>query len=288
VAPAITTLDVAPPLRLAAAVDQGSPAHRTLLNLAQTWQSRATRDAEQDLAIVEDHVNPATTVIAARPLPGPEVELEDLEESVRRAGWLEVLGRDDYLAAVCARQQMMWDGGSSFPSSNPERIDSSNVYAQEWARRLVPAPRTAAVEVLDPAQSATHVLLDPETDAAAIRDEDGNLDAAVPQRLPATSPLGEVILDDPIWVRTQDGTLYLAPKHHYYGLSWGYSGSGPGALAVLCTRLLSDINAPAADDINGAPPGLQTLLEHKWPKGTVLTRALLEAARDGRPYSQPG
>jgi hypothetical protein len=33
----------------------------------------------------------------------------------------------------------------------------------------------------------------------------------------------------------------------------------------------------------GAPRGLDALTELKWPKGTVLNRALLEAARDGAP-----
>jgi len=43
--------------------------------------------------------------------------------------------------------------------------------------------------------------------------------AAIPRRLYTESPLAEVILDDPIWVRTQDGKLYPAPKHSYYGIS---------------------------------------------------------------------
>lgn len=43
-----------------------------------------------------------------------------------------------------------------------------------------------------------------------IRDGHGDLLAAIPQRLPATSPLAELILDHPIWVRTEDSTLYPA------------------------------------------------------------------------------
>jgi hypothetical protein len=49
---------------------------------------------------------------------------------------------------------------------------------------------------------------------------------------------------------------------------------------VLAHRLLSDINA---DTANGAPAGLERLMKRVWPKGTILTRAQLEAARDERP-----
>jgi hypothetical protein len=88
-------------------------------------------------------------------------------------------------------------------------------------------------------------------------------------------------------VRTEDGTLYPAPKDKYYGLSWGsYAGSGQGSLALLISRLLEDINARGADSLAGAPDGLEKLTQMDWPPGTVLTRAQLEAARDGRPYAE--
>ena len=253
------------------------------MNFAQTLQSRATDDAELDLKIFHETIKPGTAVVAATPLKVPEVSPDDLDESVRRAGWLDILARRDDLATLCARELIMWDGGSDFPASNPESVASDSAYGHEWAQRLIPAPRTAAIELLDPHQSAAEVLVDPETDAPAIRKHDGSLHAAIPQRLPAVSPLAELILDDPVWVRTEDGTLYPAPKDHYFGLSWGYSGSGPGALAVLADRLLDDINAVAADTVNGAPPGLERLMEHDWPRGTVLTRAQLEEARRDNP-----
>lgn len=276
-------LDVGPLLRLAAIVEQGSPAQRVLVNFAQTLQSRASADALQDLKIMYGNTEPRTAVVAATPLEVPEVSADDLDESVRRAGWLDILARRDDLAALCARELIMWDGGSDFPASNPESVASDSAYGHEWAQRLVPALRTAAIELLDPDQSAAEVLVDPETDAPVIREHDGSLHAAIPQRLPAVSPLAELILDNPVWVRTEDGTLYPAPKDHYFGLNWGYPGSGPGALAVLADRLLDDINAVAADTITGAPPGLERLMEHDWPRGTVLTRAQLEKAQRDNP-----
>ncbi len=279
VAAARPVLDICPMLRLASVMEEGSPAQRTLVNFAQTVQSRATGDATSDLEMLQGIIRPGTTVIAATPLEAQDVSPEDLDESVRRAGWLEILARRDNLAALCARQLIMWDGGSDFPSSNPESVASGSRHGQEWARRLIPAPRTAAVEQLDPDRSATEILVDPETDAPVIRDHDGSLHTAIPQRLPAVSRLAELILDQPIWVRTEDGTLYPAPQDHYYGLNWGYSGTGPGVLAALTAKLLDDVNTMAADGIAEAPPGLERLMEQAWPPGTILTRAQLEAAR---------
>jgi hypothetical protein len=57
-------------------------------------------------------------------------------------------------------------------------------------------------------------------------------------------------------------------------------------LALLIYRLLDDINARGADNATGAPAGLEELTQIKWPRGTVFTRAQLEAARDGRPSAE--
>ena len=127
-------------------------------------------------------------------------------------------------------------------------------------------------------------LIDPETDALVVRKPDGGLLATIPQSVPNFAPLAEVVFDQPIWVRTADGTLYPAPKDSYWGLNYGYSGSGSGSLALLIYRLLDGINAPGADNATGAPAGLEELTQTDWPRATVFTRAQLEAARDGRPY----
>lgn len=88
-------------------------------------------------------------------------------------------------------------------------------------------------------------------------------------------------MDDPIWIRTADGTIYPAPQSAGFGPSWGYTGSGPGTLALLIDTLLTDITAPAPDDINGAPESLELLTQRRLPRSTVLTREQLEAARRG-------
>ncbi|MGH3945416.1 MAG: hypothetical protein ACRDSI_10280 [Pseudonocardiaceae bacterium] len=118
------------------------------------------------------------------------------------------------------------------------------------------------------------------------REPNGLLLATIPQQLPTFGPMAEITFDRPIWVRTEDGRLYPAPKDSYWGLNWGYPGSGPGSLALLIYRLLDDINARGADHATGASAGLEELTQIDWPPGTVFTRAQLEAARDGRPYAE--
>lgn len=176
------------------------------------------------------------------------------------------------------------NGGADFPSSNPQQVNPKrSVWAREWADRLQPSAHTAAHVRLDD-DGGGEALTDPETDVPAVRATDGTLSAATPQRLPARTPLAELILDYDamIWVRTADGVLYPAPRDSYYGLNWGYDGSGPGTLALLIEALLDDITAKAPADINGAADGLQRLTRTKLPRGTVLSRRDLEAARAGR------
>lgn len=282
-AAATPVLDPSAPLQLAALLDQDGAAHKTLVNLVRTWQTKAAEDARMDIRAVQERsgARPGTLTLAAVPLEYPAVSAAHLEETVRRAGWLEILDRADYLAALCVRLKIAWDGGADLPHGQAKQVSAESVPGREWSGRLVPAARTARAELLDTGRTAAEVLVDPETDAPVIRRRDGSMLAATPGRLPTASPLAEIVLEGPVWVRTEDGTLWLAPHHHYYGLSWGYSGSGPGSLALLIHRLLDDISAPPADAAVGAEDGLEELTQMKWPEGTVLTRAQLEAARRG-------
>ena len=219
-AAAIPDLDTTPLLRLAACLQDDSPAQRVLIHLARIAQYRSTSDTEHDIKMLTDileapyNTTQHTTVVAATPMPVPAADRDDLDESLRRAGWLDILARTDHLAVQCVEEALKWDGGNPFPYSQSEAINAGDSQqAAEWAQRLIPSPRIAAFRILDPDFSAVETLADPATDAPVVRREGGGLSAAVPQRLPATSPLTEVILDDPIWVRVADGTLYLAPKH---------------------------------------------------------------------------
>jgi hypothetical protein len=284
-APAVPDLNSTPLLRLAAILSEGSLGQRVLLNLAATVQWRATSGVRHQIAMLLDDVRCDTAIIAATPMDTPEADTDDLDEPTRRAGWLEILGRHDTLAVAAVQEYKKWDGGSSLPFSKVEEIDTSTQWGTEWAQRLVPLEhRTAAFEVVDYNGSGGELHSDPETDAPVIRTRSGELYAAIPQALPAGSPLSEVVLDGPIWVRVQDGTLYMAPRHSYFGMAWGYGGSGPGTLALMLHRLLADINARAADSINGAPDTLERFTQVEHPHGSVFTREQLEAVRDGLPY----
>lgn len=291
-APAQPDIDTATLLRRAATFDSEHPAHRTLLNLARVAQHRVTAAALQDLHILHESIThdsdlDVPTAIAATPLPVPEAAREDLDPTTRRAGWLDILARADTLSVQCVREVYAWDGGQDLPFSNPEEIDPTTPPGSEWAQRLHPIPRTAAFELID-YHGGGDTLTDPATDAPAVRRKDGQLIAAIPQRLPATHPLAALILaKDHIWIRTQDGTLYPAPKHPNHGLSWGYSGGGPAALAALINHLLNDINTPAPATARDTPQGLHTLTQTPWPTGTTLTRDQLETAQQGHPPQPP-
>jgi hypothetical protein len=106
--------------------------------------------------------------------------------------------------------------------------------------------------------------------------------AACVQRLPTVSPLAEVILSHgAVWIRTEDGGLYLAPNVSGVGLSWGYGGGGPAALANLLDKLLDDITAPAVRDYGKPPAGLRRLIQSTLQDDDPIryTRNQLLAAR---------
>ncbi|MEU1813404.1 hypothetical protein [Micromonospora aurantiaca (nom. illeg.)] len=280
---AVPALDTGALLTMASTYPEAHPAARVLVNLARLAHAQAVASAEQDVKLVGKANLPGGVLhIAARPLPVPGAD--DIEATQRRAGWLDLLARTDDLARRCVREVTDWDAGADLPYSNPQHIEETeSTWAFKWTQRLIPTQRTAAFELLAPAGKPGDALVDPDTDAPVWRSGGGEYTAAMPQRLPATAPLAELILDGPVWIRTADGKVYPAPRDSYFGLGWGYGGSGPGALALLVDALLDDINAQAPADIDGAPEGLEALLSRKLPDRTVLTRAQLEAARRGEP-----
>ncbi|WP_248965958.1 hypothetical protein [Sphaerisporangium perillae] len=145
---------------------------------------------------------------------------------------------------------LQWDGGRYFPFGSPNHLDpEQSDEAAEFIARLEPAEPTAAARAFD-TWTIGEYWTDPATDLPAITTPEGTAWAAVPQRLPALTPLSQVILRDrQVWIRTSDGTLYLAPEDGS-GLTWGYRGTGPTRLAILLGRLLDDINAPAVRSLD--------------------------------------
>ncbi|MFC0105516.1 hypothetical protein [Kibdelosporangium aridum] len=235
---------------------------------------RRQREAAEPVAVVQHWQTSSGTVVLAWPVgdwpvTGPEL-----------AGWAP--DAEAYLAVGTG-----WDvfgpcAAGWWPFTGTVTIPRHTTAGAEFLARLTPAPERTAVYVAIDREREARPMVDPETDMPVAVPDDNGLDiqALTPQRLPATSPLAELILEPPIWVRTHDGTLYPAPSGSGSGLSWGYSGTGPATLAELVDALLEDINAQHTTSSGPAPRGLLELFQQDLPTGTILTRAQLAAARD--------
>ncbi|SNT61928.1 hypothetical protein SAMN05216276_108621 [Streptosporangium subroseum] len=276
--------DVMPLLALAHDEPADSSIALAMHHMVGRIQAQADESARSALTMLEEHTWPehrAAITLAAKPQI-PTHPDHDVPETILRDGWNRILARTDTLAEDGVRIADEWDGGEYFPfSAFTEVTPRAGTAAGEWAATLTPSSRTAAHAAVG-RSSIQHTHQDPATGLPAITDEKGVLYAAVPQRLPATAPLAQVILQDAtVWIRTADGRLYLAPRYPGNGINWGYRGSGPHALAGLLNLLLDDINAAAPSTLDThILPGLLGLAMTKWPSGTVLSRDDLIAARD--------
>ncbi|MBF6333483.1 hypothetical protein [Nocardia transvalensis] len=275
-------------LRLAAMLPPDSAAARVLYNIVRQGEYAAAAGALREVKnIVEDGLQDRVT-FAAVPMPVPEPAA--LDEQTRRAGLLEILDREDSLAWEVICQIRAWDGAIDLPASVFVTVDPATSCGAEWRERLRPATRLSATYALATSDLGTVVeyLVDPLTDAPVVQLADGNLRAMVAQRIPASSALSEVILEEPIWVRLDNGALYLAPRGAHLGLSWGYNGSGPYALAQLVNLLLDDIASPGVKAFGEVPAGLLEAMRRDWPAGTRFSRSDLEAAADAPPSAADG
>ncbi|WP_100443962.1 hypothetical protein [Glycomyces xiaoerkulensis] len=285
--PPVTALardvDIASILVAAATCEPGTAAHRALTNFAAEALWDDYRITKNDIATFTDACEQLTLPWGARPLPVPEPG--DLDETTIRAGWLDILDRRDDAAGAALRTMRSWTSGDrTLPFAAFTQIDpSADQWAAEWTSRLEPSPWRAA-HVLFEERRPVRYLTDPATGAACAEDPDGIIHTLVPAAIPTAAALHSVILSGghtTVWIRDTDGRLWLAPQLAADGIAWGYSGGGPWTLAGLLGRLLDDLAARAT--VGGKPrPGLLALCQHPWPDGTVLTRADLEAARDGR------
>jgi hypothetical protein len=283
-------LDVQPLMRMALLYPVDHVAHRALVNTAQVIVNREGAYRDTDLKILAKYraerpfhqVGEDQLEVAAIPADVDAGALpSETDPAIARVGWREIAHRTDRLAEQCMDVLARWDGGKNLPWAYTITIPHTPS-GREFLNRLEPAQeRTAIYAILDPDRRG-RPMIDPLTDIPVIlpADDSDEIRALAPQRLPATTPLAEVILENVIWVRTADGTLYPAPNDSYAGLSYGYSGSGPSTLAALIDALLIDITAKGADIADDAPDGLIDLMEQDWPQGTVLSREQLEAARD--------
>ncbi|ALG10907.1 hypothetical protein AOZ06_32070 [Kibdelosporangium phytohabitans] len=243
------------PLRMAAEYDEDHPAHLVLTHLDQLIRGK----------------RPATDAAASL------------------AGWLAVFGRSDRSAFLCVHETLRRDTLRDFlPFHTRQQVDLTQPHAVEWFRRLRPADRTAAVELLDKHESATEIYTDPETHAPVIRLNDADtLWTTVPRRLPTTSPLAELVVGQLVWVRTESGTLYPAPDQERQGYPWHRAGTDwPTRLATLVHVLLDDVAAvPSLAPAPAVSDSLRLFAEQTWPPNWAFTRSQLEAVRDGDPVT---
>ncbi|MBD3135110.1 helix-turn-helix transcriptional regulator [Microbispora bryophytorum] len=282
-------LNAGPLFQLAAAYSDDHPTSRTLRELAHIIVHRAFVEADRNLEYWSDYERPVArdVVFAAKPLPMPDPHENPLPQDVRESGWAEVFQREDTLAEQCVSAALQWNGGKHFPFSGVVHLepeDEGSAVRVEWTSRLVDAPRDARYRVLS-SRLEGRALQDPWTGLPVIGLADKAMIAAVPKHLPTVSPLHSIVLDGSVWIRTEDGQLFLAPAQWDGGNTWGYSGTGPTILAHLLDQLLGDISAPApSTEVLGSSSatGLEALTETDFPHGTVITRQQLEEARNAR------
>ncbi|MEY9860210.1 hypothetical protein ABH935_005846 [Catenulispora sp. GAS73] len=288
--------DVPALIRLADTEPDGSAIRIAAIALAVELRDILIEQALTDIEDMEtDDSYWAGTVTPARPETLGHRTYPPAPPDVIREGWLAISQRNDQLAWDCMQTAMREYGEEYFLFGRRFHLDSPAAgAAAEWLARLVPCPRTAAHAFVS-GEDAAETYLDPATGMPAAR-FDGTLaypdvmtySSAAPHRLPTSSPLAEVILDEVIWVRTQDGVVYPAPCSDYRP-HFGYSGSGPSALAIVLEALLKDIDsAPRYRDTPTVSAGLFAIAQKKWRPGTVLTRAQLLALleRTGREHSR--
>lgn len=266
--PAIPDVDCEALRRTARSAAAGSPVRRVCEHLADTVVGRSTKDAAQDVkdTLGADWYDPGVLYLAAAPQLAP-FEAEDVPEVVLSDGWSQLAERTDADAAACLAAAVAWNGGRHLPFGEQIHVDPAKSPAGAvWARRLVPTDPIAAHTLLG-IDHIVETFRDPRTGIPAGRTRDGDYRTFAPRRLPADSPLDAVLLSEragSVWIRTQDQHLYPAPHISGVGLSWGYSGGGPAALAHLVDKLLDDISHPAVTHYGAPPAGLRAGAEGDW------------------------
>jgi hypothetical protein len=286
-------------VELAADEPDGSPAAAVCLWLARHLRRQDAGYAQQSIdeirtAAADPDSDCAYVHIAALPAPLLRPEDAQPDEMVRRAGWAQIVERRDVLAAAAAEAVLRWDSGKAWPTGQTAEFDPASCpAATEWTARLrllapVRQPPTVLERLLLEHVSNVdqgELLYDDASGCPAVRRTNHlgkvTVYACVPQRISTLAPLTEVVLSRgfTVWIRTSDGGLWLAPALPGRGLSRGYSGGGPCALAALRSRLLDDITGPPVA-YEEPPPGLLSLVKPT-PQDdtTTYNRTQLLAAR---------
>ncbi|MFI5770930.1 hypothetical protein ACIA74_20685 [Streptomyces sp. NPDC051658] len=273
---------------------EGSPVRRACFTIGHRIRSGAAENALWEMENLQSwsggpEVSMVYPAVPDTADPGPgELATDD----VVGAGLAELCGRTDDLAVECLEQVSGWSGAEDLPYGGTFDVTRTDLTraAAEWINRLRAVPPTALHRVWEEAYHTVGTFVDPVTGSPVVAVKGKFLFRGcheityigrAPKRLPAGSVLKEVVLDDPVWVRTDDGVLYPAPAMDAPGLSWGYGGSGPRTLAQCVGRLLDDGGAHAVTygDDRKEEPGLGAYFRIKHKRGTHLSRRDLLRAR---------
>lgn len=294
-----------PLYELARMEPEGSPVRAACFTIGHEMRTRAAESAEHEVTDILDRIlelrgsadatakaERAAMVLPAVPATDDPGESESVPSDVVALGLAELCARADDRAVECLEQISMWSE-KDLPFGGSFSVTRSNVSrtGAEWINRLRPVRPTAIHRLwTGEGDKTVGTFVDPVTGSPVVafkgrfmfRDsrEISYLGRA-PKRLPAGSVLNEVVLDEPIWVRTTDGVLYPAPSMEAPGLSWGYSGSGPMTLAQCVGRLLDDGAAHAVTygTAEQHEPGLEAFFKREHKAGTRVSRRELERLR---------
>ncbi|AJT61949.1 hypothetical protein T261_0258 [Streptomyces lydicus] len=140
--------------RLAREYEEGTPAHRVLMELVarREW--------------------------AGGPRTGPRPP--EVDAGMRWDGWLEIMGRSDRLARRCVREVRTYVGSGDFPFGGWETIAPGQEQTARWASGLEPCGRMAAFELIDLGAKpwGAKCFVDPRTGAPVLRYRNGTLRVA--------------------------------------------------------------------------------------------------------------
>ncbi|MCX4529147.1 hypothetical protein OG982_26225 [Streptomyces sp. NBC_01551] len=290
----VTSPSWEPLYTLARQEPEGSPLRRACFTIGHRIRAGAADGALKEMADLRGRAGrvAASMVFPAVPETAADPGLAQVAtDDIVGAGLAELCARTDDLAVECLEQVSQWSGAEDLPYGGTFNVMRTNVSraAAEWINRLRAVPPTALHRMWEEDYDTVGTFVDPATGSpvVAVKGKFIFRDAReityigrAPKRLPAGSVLKEVILDDPIWVRTSDGVLYPAPAMGAPGLSWGYRGTGPTTLSECVGRLLDDGSAHAVTfDDDADEPGLREYFRIKHKRGTRISRRELIRVR---------
>ncbi|MFD4867877.1 hypothetical protein [Streptomyces sp. NPDC058412] len=274
---------------------EGSPLRHACFTIGHRIRAEAAESAATEMEHLRAWKRSATAsmVFPAVPDPADPGLAQVATEDVVGAGLAELCARTDDLAVECLEQVSGWSGAEDLPYGGTFHVMRTEVTraAAEWINRLRAVPPTALHRVWEEDHDTVGTFVDPATGSPVVAVKgkfrfraarEITYIGRAPKRLPAGSVLKEVVLDEPIWVRTGDGMLYPAPVMDAPGLSWGYGGSGPTTLAEYVGRLLDDGGSHAVtyeDDGSKDEPGLRAFFRIGHERGTRISRRQLIRAR---------